>query len=270
MSKKQRLIVPMAIVAAGVLVVGISQHPQPVQAAPGLSTMPVGPVIWDGRVWHQTYAQDFDTDAPLGTFTEHYPDMGVYDGFADTSGHGLYDPARVLSVSNGDLDFWLHSEDGQPLVSTVMPDDYAPHSRVIVSIRYKTTDTPGYKFVGILWPESDDWNQGEVDWPEGDLDGAARPASAIPGTLSAVGMLWDEAVERSTDVPQYDGYNVATTVWNDGVVQFWWNGILVSQSYEAVPTQPLRVTLQAETAIGEPVPTSASGHVDVDWVSIWD
>ncbi|MBT2504289.1 hypothetical protein [Curtobacterium sp. ISL-83] len=54
-------------------------------------------------------------------------------------------------------------------------------------------------------------------------------------------------------------------------MRFYWDGKLLDSTTKAVPTMPFRVTLQAETAIGEgPTPLSSNGHVDNDWISIWD
>jgi Glycosyl hydrolases family 16 len=226
--------------------------------------MPVG----DLPGWTQTYAQDFNTPAALGKFASTYPGISTYDGQKDTSGHGLYSPAKVLSVSNSSLDFYLHSENGQPLVATVMPDGYKPHTYARVSIRYKADNIPGYKFVGMLWPVSDQWNEGEIDWPEGDLAGVVRPASAIPGTFSNGNMKFEVGPNSPTD---QTGWHVATTEWVKGAVRFYWDGQLIATDKQAVPTTPFRATLQAETAIGEgATPTNSSGHLDIDWITIYN
>lgn len=269
-SRKRRVATGAAFAAAGALVIGLTQQAAPSVAADSLAAMPQGDVTSHGRTWKQSYAEDFSRDAPLGSVLEEYPEMQAYSGYSDTSGRGLYDPDRVLSVEDGNLDFWLHSEDGRPRVATVMPDGYEPHETGRVSIRYKTTDTPGYKFVGMLWPTDDDWNKGEIDWPEGDLGSPARPASAIPGTWSNGMMRFDSSVQRDTSSAQSSGYHVATTEWDHGVVRFSWDGQLVSVTRTAVPKDPMRVTLQAETAITGEVPWWADGHVDIDWISIWD
>ncbi|MBT2503014.1 glycoside hydrolase family 16 protein [Curtobacterium sp. ISL-83] len=198
--------------------------------------------------------------------------MGYYDNQKDTSGQGLYSPSKVLSVADGALDFNLHSEDGQPLVAAVMPDGYAPHTYARMSIRYKTTNTDGYKFVGMLWPSSNVWNEGEIDWPEGDLGQSVRPVSHIPGSYNAStgSMAVDRTAERYTS-SDTTGWHTATTEWDKGIIRFYWDGQLISSTTKAVPTTPFRVTLQAETFIGEgTVPKTTDGHVDVDWVSVWD
>lgn len=235
------------------------------------TTLPVGDVTSNGRTWRQSYAEDFTKPAALGTVASVYPGMGLYDGFQDTSGLGTYAPAKVLSVADGNLDFDFHSEDGRPLVAAVMPDGYAPHTTARVSIRYKTTVTDGYKFVGMLWPSSDEWNDGEIDWPESLTLGASpRPASAIPGTYANRHVKYDRSVQvhAKTDTTEY---HVATTEWDAGIVRFYWDGELVSSTTEAVPTKPMRVTLQGETWTDHgAVPTDASGTVSVDWISIWN
>jgi len=243
------------------------------QASPlwmAIPSVPTGNVTSNGRTWVQTYHEDFNTPAALGKVLTAYPQMQAYDGYRDTSGLGLYSPAKVLSVSNGVLDFWLHSENGQPLVATIMPDGYDPHTTGRVSIRYRTDAATGYKFVGMLWPSSDNWNEGEIDWPEGDLGKAVRPVSAQPGTYANGNMTFSPAVQQFAPTDQ-NGWHTATTEWDKTAVRFYWDGVLVTTVTNAVPTKPMRVTLQAETFIGQgAVPTSSTGHVDIDWISIWE
>jgi beta-glucanase (GH16 family) len=231
-------------------------------------TIPKTNVTTNGRTWKQTFRAGFDSAAPVGKFAATYPRIGLYDGFTDTTGKGKYAPSKVLSVKGGVLDFALHTEKGQPLVAAIMPDGYAPHKTGRVSIRYKTTKTQGYKFSTILWPSSDDWNEGEIDWPEGDLTGDVRPVSAIPGS-------YDPTTEAMTFLPEdptvvsggQTDWHVATVEWTADAVRFYWDDELLETVTGAVPTTPMRVTLQAETIIHDAeVPADASGHVLVDWV----
>jgi hypothetical protein len=234
------------------------------------TAVPIGNVVSNGRTWVQSYHEDFSTPAPLGQVLNVYPQMQAYNGFADTSGQGLYAPDKVLSVSNGNLDFWLHSVNNQPLVASILPDGYAPHTTGRISIRYKTTDTPGYKFVGMFWPSDNNWNEGEIDWPEADLGQTPRPADAVPGSFSNGNMSFLPATQMFASSNSSE-YHVATTEWDSNAVRFYWDGQLVSTVTNAVPTTAMRVTLQAETWINEgAVPKDASGHLDIDWISIWN
>ena len=195
--------------------------------------------------------------------------MGFYEGYNDTSGRGLYAPDKVLSVADGNLDMHLHTENGQPLVAAILPDGWAPHTTARVSVRYKTTDTEGYKFVGMLWPSNNNWNEGEIDWPEAGLGGTPRPASAIPGSMSNGDMTFKPDEEQFTTSSTTE-YHTATTEWDHGEVRFYWDDQLVATTTEAVPQDDMRVTLQAETALTGAVPADADGHVSIDWISIWD
>jgi hypothetical protein len=241
-----------------------------IAAAGNDPSMPEGSVLSNGRIWSQSYAEDFNTAAPLGKVLRTYPEMQAYDGFADTSGQGLYAPNKVLSVSNSNLDFFLHSENGRPLVASVMPDGYKPHTTGRISIRYKTDDIYGYKFVGMFWPSSDNWNDGEIDWPEADLGSKPRPASAIPGSMSGGNMQFRPSFETFAATDQSE-YHIATTEWDKDAVRYYWDGKLVAAVTDAVPKKAMRVTLQAETFLGQgTVPKNTSGHLDIDWISIWD
>jgi len=260
--------VALTLVAAGALAIGTTQQAAPASADTG-TAMPVGDVVQNGRTLHQSYAEDFNTPANYGEVQWKYPQIATYNGERDTSGQGIYAPDKVLSVSNGNLDFWLHSENGQPLVATVMPDGYEGITTGRVSMRYKTTKTVGYKFVGMLWPVSDIWGEGEIDWPEGDLGSTVRPASAVPWSNLSGAMKF--LPEQQMFAPQDQSeYHVVTTEWDYDHVSFYQDGQLVASTTTAVPWTPMRATLQAETYINQgAVPTSSDGHVDVDWISIW-
>jgi hypothetical protein len=237
------------------------------------SSMPTGTLVSNGTTWTQVYAEDFLTDAALGAVASTYPKMGFYQSGKDTSGYGQYAPNQVLSVSDSNLDFHLRSVNGQPLAASILPDNYAPHTHARVSIRYRADSITGYKFVGMLWPNSNVWNDGEIDWPEGNLNGKVRPASAIAGTLGqgkSGGPIFLPPKEMfaATDQTQF---HVATTEWTSSAVRFYWDDTLIATVSQGVPSKPMRVTLQAETWINQGAPsTSSDGHVDIDWITIYE
>lgn len=235
------------------------------------SAMPTGTIVSNGTTWTQVYAEDFLTNAPLGGVARAYPKMGFYGSGRDTSGYGYYAPNEVLSVSDSKLDFHLHSINGTPVVASILPDAYAPHVHARVSVRYRADAITGYKFVGMLWPNSNVWNDGEIDWPEGDLTRPVRPASALAGTVGrgkSGGPIFLPPTEMFAKTDQTQ-FHVATTEWTSAAVRFYWDGTLVAEVTQGVPTKPLRVTLQAETWINQgPPPTSSDGHVEIDWITI--
>lgn len=250
----------------------------------------VGATVVDhGKTFTWDLSQNFTTDAALGTVRTKYPNMAYFDtasqGFRDTSAQGYWAPDKTLSVSNGVLDMYLHSETingvSTPLVACVMPDNYQPRTYGVFELRYKTTQNKkGYKFVGMFWPTNDNWNQGEIDWPEADLTETPRPANAVPGTgKDSSGQPADGSpVARMSFVPptaQYaatdsSDWHVSRTVWAADGLYFYWDGALVwsTNDTSVIPTKPMRVELQAETFIAEgTVAQDAAGHVLIDYVA---
>lgn len=245
----------------------------PTSDAPRVTdAMPSGDVVSNGTTWTPTLSEDFLHDAATGDVLTAYPSMSAYPGGRDTSGHGTYAPHRVLSVHDSVLDFHLRTVGDRHLVSAVLPDDYRPHLYGRVQLRYRASTTRGYKFVALLWPSSDEWNDGEIDWPEGDLDARVRPASAMVGSLGfwSRKMRFLPARERFAPTDQ-TAFHVATTEWTPDAIRFYWDDDLIAEVNAGIPTTPMRVTLQAETWIdhGAP-PDDAEGHIEVDWIVVYD
>jgi putative cell wall-binding protein len=241
--------------------------PPPSTSTPAPSTaMPVGNLPG----WKQVGAQDFTTSAAIGQIGQVYGTaVRGYSGLLDTSKNGTYNPDSVLSVSNGVLDYYLHTAGGRPQVAAVIPFGYSGQTYGRYSVRFRSDNLPGYKIAFLLWPTSDNWNDGEIDWPEGDLNGKMSPASAMKGTYSpSTGMAFDAVSPRSWSATDSSDWHIATTEWTPGSVKWYWDGVLVSQTSNSagVPNTNFRWTLQAETQIDAPAPApSVAGHLQVDW-----
>jgi beta-glucanase (GH16 family) len=124
--------------------------------------------------------------------------------------------------------------------------------------------------VAMLWPDSDNWGEGEIDFMEvGELDWGntvytnfyprGNTATATPGKPSGF---------RSNVRADGTGWHVATAEWAPGSVTYWLDGVkLGTTTSSAVPSTRMHLVIQVETAIGLPVPpASAAGHVQVDWI----
>jgi hypothetical protein len=225
--------------------------------------------------WNQTGAQDFSVPAAPGQVGDIYgSDMRGYAGFADSSGRGSYVPDKVLSVKDGHLDYFLHAEAGSPRVASVIPFGYDGKTYGRYSIRFRYDSMPGYKIAFLLWPASDNWNEGEIDWPEGGLDGPLYGNSAIKGSLTEGPMKFDPPERKFTSTGPGE-WHVATTEWTPGKVKWFYDDHLIDQTTlpAGVPDTPMRWTLQAETsdrADGTYPAASTSGHLQVDWVVQYD
>jgi Glycosyl hydrolases family 16 len=248
------------------------------ESLPSLEAVPVG----DLPGWTQVFVEDFtDGDVPLGGFPgiygsrwhETYPD-GAPDTHAKTQPKDQrtsgYYPSKVLSVHDGVLDMFLHSENGVSMGAAPSPRfagaTQPPYNSQLYgrySVRFKADSLPGFKVAWLLWPVSKQWPQhGEVDFPEGDL------SKVIYAALHGIGPDGHRFDVFRPNVPFTD-WHVATTEWSPGRIEFFLDGISIGVATSMVPETPMRYILQTESCLtGCPAP-EASGHVYVDWVAIW-
>jgi hypothetical protein len=226
----------------------------------------------------QVFADDFGIDVPPGQFPSAvssrwwaYPST-----FQDTAKRGTYDCSRVCSVGDGVLRLHVHTEGGVPRVaapvpklpgSTPLPPYGIPSGQRYgrYSVRFKADPVPGYKTAWLLWPDSDVWpRDGEIDFPEGDLDATIDAYHHHAGT--------DDPFEQDAfhSAQRFTSWHTATTEWVAGRVTFLLDGQVLGTSTTAVPDTPMHWVLQTETRTFGAAPTAtAQGDVLIDWVSAW-
>jgi hypothetical protein len=213
--------------------------------------------------WHQVFADDFTTPAPLGSFLATYGTRwSAYTG-PDTSGNGTYDPARALSAANGNLDIYLHTVNGQHLVSTPLPKlPTMTYGRY--SVRFQSDAVPGYKAAWLLWPDDGAWPaHGEIDFPEAGLSDLGMSAFVHFANPNG-GQDAFYAAMRMT------AWHTATVEWSPGKVVFSLDGAVIGTSTTQVPSTPMHWALQTETQLSGGAPAdTAAGHVRIDWVTAY-
>ena len=244
----------------------------PPAAAPNSST-PAAPTSTPATNTGQTTAgnvpgfklvfnEDFNQNAAAGQFLNVYGSKwGTYNGFRDTGGVGQYSN-NVISVANGVLDMYLHTENGVPQVAAPVPfinGSWGGSLYGRYSVRFRADSLPNYKTAWLLWPDSNNWSQGEIDFPEGELN------STIWAFNHQVGNPSQNAMAVGTGA-SFTSWHTATTEWTPAGVKFYLDGNLVGSS-PVSPSAPMHMVLQTETS-GSPS-ASVAGHVQIDSVSIW-
>ena len=208
------------------------------------------------------FNEDFSAPAAAGQFPNVYrAKWGTYNGFLDTGKIGMYSN-NVISVAGGVLDMYLHSENGVPQVAAPVPfvsGSWGGQLYGRYSIRFRADSLPNYKVAWLLWPDSNNWSQGEIDFPEGDLDGTIQAFDHKIGNPS------QNALAVNTGVA-FTSWHTATTEWTPAGVKFYLDGNLVGSS-PVSPAVPMHLVLQTETS-GQPS-ASETGHVQIDSVQIW-
>lgn len=227
-------------------------------SSPSGQSMPTG----DLAGWHQVFTDDFTKAAAAGSFLNVYgAKWGAYNGFGDTDKIGQYS-SNVLSASNGLLDMYLHTANGTPQVAAPVPYlDGAWGGQLYgrYSVRFRADSLANYKTAWLLWPDNNNWSDGEIDFPEGDLNGTIHAYDHQIGNPSQNALAAGGTVT-------YGAWHTATTEWTPGGVKFYLDGTLIGSS-PVSPHVPMHAVLQTETN-GRPA-TSTAGNVQLDWISIW-
>lgn len=240
--------------------------------------------IGDLPGWKQVFREEFDKgDVPIGAFPgPAYSakwSAGYKDGTPDTAGQkgaksGYY-PSKVLSVKNGMLDWYLHTENGISMGAAPtpkIPNNSARagllprHNSLLygrISVRFKADTLRGFKAAWLLWPDSGVWpRDGEIDFPEGDLAKEFYGAAHYRGNDPTASDMF-----RSQTT--FVDWHVATMEWSPGKVEFFLDGRSLGASTTATPNTPMHYILQTESCLPRCPSPRTAGHVYLDWIAIW-
>lgn len=223
--------------------------------------------------WTLKIAQDFNADVTLGNFRSVYG--GEWDGYntwEDTSRdlgrpagrRGVYSATKTVTVQNSVLDVFVHTEGLQPYVFALTP----PNSGQLYgryAVRFKSEQVTGYKVAWLLWPTSNIWEEGEIDFPEGDLgqeiEGYSHDVNGNPAANA-----WSISTGQNMLT-----WHTCVIEWTPTVLRYILDGTVYQTTNQAaIPKDPMRWCLQTETWLSStPPPTNTSGHVQIDWVAMW-
>lgn len=238
-----------------------TQNPISTQGSgdPAIDPSGVGMPVGDQPGWHQVLAENFAT--PAQSFPGPY--AGTWTGYnntRDTDGNGMWENSAV-SVHDGVLDMHLRTVGGEPNVAAPIPmvnGQWGGITYGAYTVRFHADNLPGYKTEFLLWPDSNVWNDGEIDFPEGGLD------SRIYGYDHHINdpMKFDAFPTKAG----YQSWHTATIEWLPSGVTFFLDGNEVGHS-SVSPSGPMHWVLQTCTN-GRPA-SSVGGHVAVDWAAIY-
>src|SRR3954453_14642177 len=278
-SRRRRTLAAASAVLVAAMLIGLANRAQPFDGdSPGRAAtnavdpsgeaMPVGNL--DG--WRQVFRDDFDADVPLGTFPDAVADRWTAypSPVKDTFRHGTYSPRKVVSISDGVLNEYIHAEGRVFMVAAILPNvpGTGDHGQTYgrYAVRFKADPIDGYKMAWLLWPDSGRWpRDGEIDFPERDL-----PSTTVRGFVHHQGAR--SGSDQTSAGAAYDASTWHTTVieWSPDLVVFTLDGVEVGRITERVPRTPMHWVLQTETMLtAKKPPKNAAGNVQIDWVSVW-
>lgn len=232
----------------------------PTPAAPSGQSMPVG----DLPGWHQIFSDDFTTPQAQGTFPGSYAGKWQsYNGFKDSSGNGMYNQ-NIISMHDGEMDLNMQTINGVPqgaAPSPITTGGWKGQTYGRYTVRYRSDWLPGYGSGWLLWSDSGNWNDGEIDFPEGGLAGTMQAFNHCVGHAS------DNCLAVNTGTT-FINWHTATVEWSPAGVFYILDGKVVGSDTNNIPTKPLHWVLQTGTS--GPLPAAGlNGHVLIDWVSIY-
>ncbi|MGB4758731.1 MAG: glycoside hydrolase family 16 protein [Candidatus Saccharimonadales bacterium] len=251
---------------------------------PSGEAMPVG----DLAGWKQVFTEDFTSgNHAVGTFPGNGSFPGNYatkwhvgygDNVPDTAGknngnRSVYYPSKVLSIQNGVMNMFLHSQNGQSLGAAPMPKvnkQTWPYNGQLYgkwTVRFKSEPIHGFKTAWLLWPDSGLWDDGEIDFPEGDLDGTISAFSHCAN----IGNPSRNCIYGSTSA-RYTSWHTASIEWTPGRVTFILDGQTIATGTASVPTKSMHYVMQTESCFGgasDCPAANATANLQVDWISIY-
>jgi hypothetical protein len=197
------------------------------------------------------FREDFNRPAATGQVDATYSES--WQPYPDGTG-GKYYSDQIITVHDGVLDVALDGKRGAAGTFGSPADAYS-HVGGTFTVRAKATggDSNGAAF--MLWPSSDVWADGEIDFPEGNFDDAPSVFhhSMTPGQEAT-------AQYFATGVDWRDWHTYSET-WDPGKsVTYSVDGRTIGTVTHDVPTTEHRYMFQVGNW-GKP------GHLLIDWVA---
>jgi beta-glucanase (GH16 family) len=249
----------LVLLASAALVAAVTNRPS--DATSG-SPLPVGNLAG----WQQTFSDDFTTPVAAGHFADsaYASRWSTYDGFSDTAKIGVYS-TEGISVSGGVLDMDVKTVDGVPRAAAVVPlvdGQWGGQRYGRFSVRMQADAVDGYGAAFLLWSDANDWNDGEVDFPEGSLNGTISANNHCPG----------DPEQKCVSVPlkgvSFQQWHTYTIDWTPDLLAFEVDGRVIASTTSDIPRKSLHWVMQVGTVDSVP-PASAHGRVRVDWATVY-
>lgn len=245
----------------------------PITPPPLIPNPPVTPVnpltaVYPG--WTRIFTEDFNTVASAGQAYSTY--AGAISGYGDS---GNYRTGNV-SAHDGMLDIAMPggtaTSAGTGGVIVIGPST-TRWARLFgrFSVRFKAVGASQSGAAFMLWPSSNKWSDGEIDYPEGSFGGNIQmfhhPTPCYPDQNSPVAgqpYCGTNAAWADTKTSWRD-WHVASTEWKRDSVSYYLDGALIKTVTTSVPLTNHRFTIQAaDSGAG----VTEAGNLLIDWVRI--
>lgn len=224
--------------------------------------------------WTHVFSDDFDTTVALGSWpTSVSSKWQDYSGYHSFTG-GYFAPTQVTTQHDSLLDMYLHEEAGtgrwlqsspQPILdsSGTAAGKYQTYGRY--AVRFYTETVDKFYLAWLTWPQSEVWpGDGEIDFPEGELDGNIGAYTHHQGATTG-----GDQDGFLSGVTTGGAWHTAVIEWAPNRVRYILDGTVIGTSINRLPNTPMRYAMMTTVSpAGFPV-GGATARVWVDWVSVW-
>ncbi len=235
------------------------------------SIMPTGAITSNGKTWNPVLAEDFLTASTTPRDTAH---MALYQLYDDNTGNGQY---RDANVSYESSNLTLQMRPLANLAGTVVGSGAAgvlfaqPFTGGRFSMRFRADTTmPTYGTAMMLFPANNNWDEGEIDYPEGNFD----PSDGLhlnQHILNGSGNDAATSYDTGGPIALWSDWHISVIEWVPGIsVRYYLDGILIWEETTVanVPTTPHNWVVQAAAPVGSTPGAGEAGLVQIDWVTV--
>jgi hypothetical protein len=224
----------------------------------------------------RVYVEDYNTDVSLPNFgVTAYQGQNGYEGITSGASGTKWTSKTTTTVSGGAVHLRNFMQNGVAQCGALTPLTTNPsaswnqqgqlYGKWVARIR--SSSTVGFKVAFLLWPTSGNWPDGEIDYPEANLNGTVGYS-----THNVVGNPEDQVWGYDPSGTKFgDGqWHTYTFTWTSTAVTFELDGKVIKTVTDSsyIPKNPMRWDLQCEISTDGTKPTSSSdGTVDVDWIA---
>lgn len=218
-------------------------------SSPSGEAMPIGDLPGG---WKQVFTEDFKTNATASTFDSVYANS--WCGYDEGTGGKYY---KIITASGGMQRIMLDGTKGAA-------GSYGPPATCWggmygkYTMRFKVTGAEGYGAAIMLWPTSNVWGDGEVDYPEGNFNGEMHMFQHGVGCTNCSANIASANTGKT-----WTSWHTTSVEWTPSGVSYYMDGQLLKTVTTHVPINRHRWTIQmARTGTSD-----AAGTFDVDWVT---
>ncbi|SBN61324.1 Glycosyl hydrolases family 16 [Curtobacterium sp. 9128] len=240
-----------AVLAAVVLTAGLVAVPIGSDSI-AHAEVPIGNI---GK-FKQTFRESFSTKASArGQFAKTYAKS--WQPYPDGMGDGKYWSGTQISAHGGIMDVTLDGKHGAAGTFGT-PTGAWSHIGGKFTVRAKASGATGNGAAFMLWPTSNVWSEGEIDYPEGNFE--AAPVSYQHSMTAGAEF---NATSASARVSWRDWHTYSIEWIPNKSVTYFVDNRVVQTVTKDVPKTAHRYMFQTGN-------WGATGHLNIDWVTTYD